>query len=368
VNENIWFEDEDLYADIVLPVKTTFECDVDFNVDSGNGQFYLACWQTQTVTPIGESLSDTEIVAKVADALGVLDQYNNGLTHEQLAEDGFNLSGIQNYISLSDFQTKKYFMVPCDPKWATYPVGFSSYYQMSEGSGLDTVSGKIEFFSQNIFQNFPNDQERPPVPHYIPYGPSHQESLVTARAQTYPLLAVTAHPRWRVHSQHDDMAWTREILTCKVRGPDGYQYEPIWINPTDAAARGIKTGDIVQMFNDRGIVLGGAYVTERVMAGSVWSDHGAREDPINDDISNGALGIDRGGSNNMITTWTTMSQNCSGLVGSGYLVQVAKADMASLQAQYPAAFARPFDPASGPIPAQTLVTTTSSSAPSEAKA
>ena len=36
-------------------------------------------------------------------------------------------------------------------------------------------------------------------------------------------------------------------------------YEPLWINPTDAAKRGIKSGDIVKVYNERGIVLGGAY-------------------------------------------------------------------------------------------------------------
>lgn len=44
-----------------------------------------------------------------------------------------------------------------------------------------TPSGKIEFYSQNLAKYFPNDKERPPVPHYIAQGPTHQESLSTAR-------------------------------------------------------------------------------------------------------------------------------------------------------------------------------------------
>ena len=58
----------------------------------------------------------------------------------------------------------------------------------------------------------------------------------------------------------DDITWFREIETCKVKGPDGYLYEPVWINPVDARAHGIATGDVVRIFNDRGWVLGGAYV------------------------------------------------------------------------------------------------------------
>ena len=72
------------------------------------------------------------------------------------------------------------------------------------------------------------------------------------RAKKYPLLLVSNHGRWRTHAQNDDITWQREIRTCKVKGWDGYLYEPIWINPEDAEARGIKDGDIVKLFNERG--------------------------------------------------------------------------------------------------------------------
>jgi trimethylamine-N-oxide reductase (cytochrome c) len=45
--------------------------------------------------------------------------------------------------------------------------------------------------------------------------------------------------------------------TSKIKGYDGYMYEPLWINPVDAEARGIENGDIVKIYNERGIVLGG---------------------------------------------------------------------------------------------------------------
>ena len=61
-----------------------------------------------------------------------------------------------------------------------------------------------------------------------------------SRAKKYPLLIMSNHGRWRVHANHDDITWIREIPTCKVKGPDGYSYEPLWMNPADAAARGIN--------------------------------------------------------------------------------------------------------------------------------
>ena len=84
----------------------------------------------------------------------------------------------------------------------------------------------------------------------------------TLRAKRYPLLMVSNHGKWRVHAEHDDISWLREIPMCKFSGPDGYLYEPVWINPQDANARGINDGDIVKIYNERGTVLGGARVTK----------------------------------------------------------------------------------------------------------
>jgi anaerobic selenocysteine-containing dehydrogenase len=124
-------------------------------------------------------------------------------------------------------------------------------------------------------------------------------------------------------------------------GKDGYKYEPLWINPADAAARNIKYGDIIQVFNERGIVLGGAYVTERMMPGVVYMDHGARYDPIVPGE------IDRGGAINTITPHNLTSQNTTGMVVSSFLVEVKPADMDGLRKKYPAAFKRPYHPDAG---------------------
>jgi len=189
--------------------------------------------------------------------------------------------------------------------------------------------------------HFGDDPERPLVPHWIPWGESHQESKKHPRAEKYPFLIVSNHPRWRVHANHDDISWLREIPTCKVKGPDGYLYEPLWINPVDAKKLDIKDGDIVKIFNERGGVLGGAYVTERIMPGVVYQDQGARVDPI-------VVGeLDRGGANNLICPSKTTSKNAVGMVSSGFLVGVEKVNLDELRAKYPEAFERPYDPAAG---------------------
>ena len=112
----------------------------------------------------------------------------------------------------------------------------------------------------------------------------------------------------------------------------------------DAKKRLIKSGDIVKVYNERGAVLGGAYVTERIIPGSVLQDHGARCDWI----IPGEL--DRGGSNNLISPAGVTSRHCGGEVTSGFLVEVEKvtaAQMADWKKRYPEPFKREYQPASG---------------------
>ena len=201
-----------------------------------------------------------------------------------------------------------------------------------EHNPLSTPTGKLEFYSQRLAEHFPDDKERPPVPHWIERGESHDERLSGDRAKKYPFLCVSNHPRWRVHSQHDDMQWLREIQTCKIVGPDGYAYQTMWLNPIDAAKKGIKTGDVVKIFNERGGVLAGAYVTERLMPGVVYIDHGARYDPI----VPGEL--DRGGAINTITPRMTSSKNATGMVSGGFLVDVERVNLDEMREKYPDVF------------------------------
>ena len=149
-------------------------------------------------------------------------------------------------------------------------------------------------------------------------------------------------PALGVHSQHDDITWLREIETCKVKGPDGYQYQPVWLHPSEAEKRGIEQGDVVSIYNDRGTVLGGAYITERIMPGVLYIDHGAKWDPI----VPGEL--DRGGAINTIVPRNTTSKNAVGHAVSGFLVEVERTNIEYLRCKYPEAFKRPFHPTAGP--------------------
>jgi anaerobic selenocysteine-containing dehydrogenase len=342
VVQHQWLENDALLADIILPVNTKLE-EQDFGIDR-DSQFFSIFLEGKSIEPVGESKSDYDIVCEVARKLDLYKEYTKGKTVEEWIKFGYEHSGVQNLVSWEELKEKGYYVVPTAPDWEKDPACLIKFVENPEANPLATPSGKLEFYSERLAEHFPDDQERPPVPHWVEKGITHDERLSSERAKKYPLLLMSNHPRWRLHAQCDDISWTREALTCKVKGYDGYMYEPVWLHPTEAAKRGIESGDILKVFNERGAVLGGAYLTERIRSGVAYMDHGARCDWI----IPGEL--DRGGAINLISPTGVISKNCAGQATSGYLVEVESVSMKQMEEwrkRYPEAFRREYDPASG---------------------
>jgi anaerobic selenocysteine-containing dehydrogenase len=99
---------------------------------------------------------------------------------------------------------------------------------------------------------------------------------------------------------------------------------------------------VVRVYNERGSVLAGAYVTERIMPGVVSQDHGAKYDPIVPGE------IDRGGAINAISPRNTTSRNACGMAVSGFLVEIERINLDEMRRHYPEAFSRPFHASAGP--------------------
>ena len=339
--QHICLENECLLADIILPVNTKLE-EEDIAVDIFSGQYNLLFPEHKCIEPLGESYSDYEIVCKLAERLGLLEKYTEGKSVPDWIKYGWETSRCADLISWEELNKKGYYVVPTADNWEEVPAGFYEFYKDPEKHPLSTPTGKLEFEATGLRKHFPNDLERPAVPKWIAKGISHEETIGTERSKKYPLLVCSNHPRWGVHSEHKDMIWLREIETCKLKGPDGYQYHPAWLHPSEAEKRGVKHGDVISIYNERGTVLAGAYITERIMPGVVYIDHGAKWDPI-------VVGeIDRGGAINTIVPRNTTSKNAVGHAVSGFLVQVEKTDIEALKRNYPEAFERPFHSCAGP--------------------
>jgi len=356
-----WMENDTLMADLILPVSTLFELK-DIAADIFSGQWNKIVYEEEAIKPIGEAKGDYELVGLVAKRLeekfggayeGLYQKYTSGRTIDEDIKLGYEQSGIPlDDYPFEEFKEQQYFAFPTKENWEKDPIGLQLFAEDPQMHPLRTPSGKLEFYSLGLAENFPDDKIRGPVPHWIEEGDGHQERISSKRAQDYPFLLVSNHPRWRVHAQHDDITWLREISTCKVTGPDGYKYEPIWVNPRDAAKLGLQDGDIAKLYNERGAVLGGVLVTERIMKGALYQDHGARTDILK--FGTGG-GLDRGGANNLICPTATTSKNAAGEVTNGFLVGIEKVDVFALAEEYPEAFARDYDPAVGLVASAHIV-------------
>ena len=156
-------------------------------------------------------------------------------------------------------------------------VAFKAQIEDIAQNPFPTPSGKIEIFSQRAADL--DNPAVPPIPKYMPTAEDRGDPLFSK----YPLQLITPHPKNRVHSELYLVPWLREVEPHRV-----------WINPVDAAARGIGDGDETEVFNDRGRVAITAWVTERIMPGVVCIFEGAWYAPDEN-------GVDRGGCANTLT-------------------------------------------------------------------
>jgi anaerobic selenocysteine-containing dehydrogenase len=345
VAQHPWLENDVLCADVVLPTATTIELDDISPCIREGDSFQSVILMNKAVDLIGEARSDYHAVCAVAEKMGMLDQVTDGFSDEELIKGTYCGMNFEQITPWEEFKEKQYMVLPVQKDWKKYPAGFFEFYTDPEKNPLPTPTGKLEFWSESLEKAFPNDEERPGIPKWIEKGITHDERISSVRARVYPLLVMSNHGRWRTHAQADDIPWTKETVTGKIRGWDAYWYEPCWMHPVDAEARGIKNGDIVRCFNERGSVLCGALVWERIMPGVISVDHGARADFIDENFT-----LDRGGAINVIAPKGLTSKHAGGQATSGYLADVEKVSMAQMEewrTKYPESFARDYDPASG---------------------
>jgi len=129
-------------------------------------------------------------------------------------------------------------------------------YPFPEGAQREFLkTGRMEFYKEEeIYQKM---GETIPTYHWA-------FEHLPATAQELPLAIVTPHSKWRVHSTHCNNPFLRNVNRKPL----------VEINPRDAAQRGIKDGDPVEIFNEYGEYQLWALVTETIKPGVVCVDHG----------------------------------------------------------------------------------------------
>jgi len=108
-------------------------------------------------------------------------------------------------------------------------------------------SGRIEFYKDEDI--FLQAGEALPV-HKPPFEESEYVLNPKAR-EKYTFSYVTRNAIYRVHSTHSNNIWMNELQEGKPH---------VWLSPTDASEKGIKDGDEVEIYNDRGKITAFAVV------------------------------------------------------------------------------------------------------------
>ncbi len=342
VNQDCWWGGETKFADIILPACTNLERDdiAEFGNAGGysahgssGANWRIIVRQKKCIEPLYESKSDYQIFGLLAEKLGVKDDYTDGgKTEMDWVKRYFEISDLPKRISWEEFDKKGYYVVPVPDNYKPTPA----YRWFYEGRPCDTpdylnpkrntdkahelssYSGKIEFVSQSLAKHLPDDKERPPMPRYI----DSWEGPASPLAKKYPLQLMSPHPRYSFHTHYDThSSWLKEIPGHRII-IDGYAYWTVRIHPSDAEPRGISNGDVVRLYNDRGSVLGAAFITERCKPGVVHSYCSSiKYDPLE---PGKPYSTDKGGCVNLLTSVRTLSKNAPGMAPNSCLIEIEK--------------------------------------------
>ncbi|MCA0449421.1 MAG: molybdopterin guanine dinucleotide-containing S/N-oxide reductase [Proteobacteria bacterium] len=292
VNEQYWTATAK-HADIVLPATTTLERD---DIGSATLEAYFVAMK-RAIPPAGEARDDYDIFAALSARLGCAATFTENLDTmgwlRRLYAECRQINQGRG-IDLPDF----------DDFWRAGIVDLTSHDRPAtmladfaadpQSHPLGTPSGRIEIHSDRV------------AGFALPDCPGHAvwrepaEWLGSETAKRFPLHLLTDQPARRLHSQLDA---SPHSLAGKIAGR-----EPIYLNPADAAARGISQDQIVEIFNDRGRCLAAAILTDDIMPGVARLSTGAWYDPDPD------TGLDRHGNPNVLTLdapASSLSQGCS---------------------------------------------------------
>jgi anaerobic selenocysteine-containing dehydrogenase len=229
------------YADIVLPATTQLE---HVDVHKAYGHTYVLA-NNAAIAPMGQSLPNTEIFRRLAQRMGFADacfaDSDDAIAAQAIRRDDPAAAHI-------DWATLK------REGWQklAHPAA-----PLARG-GYRTPSGRCEFYSEQMAKDGLD-----PLPGYVP--PHESANSTPELAQRYPLSMISPPARNFLNSTF--------VNVDSLRNTEGEPH--LDIHPDDARARGVTDGELVRIFNDRGVMQARARVTDRARCGvvvglSIW--------------------------------------------------------------------------------------------------
>lgn len=281
-----YFTEGAKWSDYVLPSTTRFEYDEDFgNVKSGYSQLVI---QEKIIDPLFEAKTDLWIQREIASRMGI----SEGLPKTARER-------VDAILSTS-----------ADPELAALTIE-----EISQNHGVWPVAGREEIRQVAMDLTFATTSTRMDV--YYDTLVEFNQALPTwepcveiadedMRAK-HPLQLTNTRTRFRIHNQFNDAEWLKTY------------YEPtIAVNPAELQARGIASGDIVEVSNERGSFKVRVDANEAIRPGSARLYEAATSD------------YTAGGNMQAVTNDTMIERGYSLMCGpvipfSDTLVEIAKA-------------------------------------------
>jgi len=274
-----------------------------------------------------------------------------GMSYDEWVEKGIaslhqTYTPSQYFIKFKSFRTDPVANPLLTPsgKFEAYSLNMMEDYEARYHENIDNTTAdagnKTDLYGGMIYSRHHGDNAGRrfvyPIPMYIPtIEGRHAVDLVNAsdamahddplgcNAKGYTYTLHTWHLMYRSHSTLNNVAYLNENFKKDIDGNPTYLnpdrkfsdgvwdenvYEPIWLNPSDAADLGLAEGDRALIENDRGKMYVSVTLTQRVPKKVIYIGQGSWQ-------KKNAQGIDIGGSANTVVT-ARPSRICKGMTSA----------------------------------------------------
>lgn len=268
------------HADIVLPCTTPLErSDIAL---TAKDPYQVV--MDRAIPPVGQARDDHEILRGIAAEMGVEEAFTEGRSADEWLRWIWDVSRQQaarTGVTLPDWdglQRRGWVKVPV-PDRPT--IMLEAFRTDPDATPLATPSGRIEIFSETI-ASFGYDD--------CPGHPVWREPVEwLGRADADELHLISNQPHNKLHSQLD------HGKVSKADRPNGA--EPVTMHTADAAARGLREGQIVWLHNARGVCRAELRIRDTIRPGVIQIATGAWLEPQGDTCLRGnpnVLTLDKG--------------------------------------------------------------------------
>ncbi|QSA19583.1 trimethylamine-N-oxide reductase TorA, partial [Vibrio furnissii] len=257
------------FSDIVLPACTQWERNDIDSYGSYSGKGLIA--MHRLVDPMFQSRTDFEIMTELTRRFGRHEEFTRGMDEMEWVRSLYN--------DCKKANEGKFDMPEFDEFWEQSVLEFgegkpwvrhADFRKDPEINALGTPSGFIEITSRKIGRyGYEHCQEHPM------WFEKTERSHGGPGSDKYPFWLQSCHPDKRLHSQMCESEAFRATYAVQGR-------EPVYINPMDAKAKGIKAGDLVRVFNGRGQLLAGAVLSDSYPRGVIRIEEGAWYGPLSE--------------------------------------------------------------------------------------